>query len=366
MGDLHLGVRSNSISWSDIQEDYLLNEFVRQIQSNLHDIDNSILILEGDIFHSRQSIDIRIFNKALEIFGKLSKLFKRIYIILGNHDVYYKEDNSLNSVEILGKLYKNIVVLEDHDILVINNEFKFLMLPWVESVSRITEIVEDHVGKCQYIICHADIRSAKFNKFQAEDKGMEPKVLKAFKRVYSGHIHLRQEIKKNGANIIYTGTPYPMDANDVDNQKGFDILTFVDGEIIERFVPNMHSPIFVRKNLYTILEMNVDEIKNLIHNNFVEIQVDSRIANRFSVQVFMELIANMGCRRITFPPYTVNQSIDTKGIVQAAHDAGVDLSIPTMMNLYLDQKGYDRAMRKRIEAKFNAFYAKVKEQQKED
>jgi DNA repair exonuclease SbcCD nuclease subunit len=240
------------------------------------------------------------------------------------------------------------------------------MLPWIESVNKITEVVESHVGKCQYIVCHADIRSAKFNKFQAEDKGMDPKVLKAFKRVYSGHIHLRQEIKKNGANVLYTGTPYAMDANDVDNQKGFDILSFVDGEIVEKFVPNTDSPIFVKKNLYTILEMSKDEIHSLIRNNFVNIQVDNRIVNRFSVQVFMELIKDMECRKIEFTPYSVTQKMDTKGIVQAATDSDIDLSIPNMMNLYLDQKGYDRAMRKKVESKFNEFLAKVKENQKTD
>jgi len=285
---------------------------------------------------------------------------------LGNHDVYYKEDNSLNSVGILAKLFPNIKVFENPEVLKVNNEYKFLLLPWVESVEKITEIIEDHSGKCQYIICHADIQNASLNSFSKMDKGIDLNVLKTYKRIYSGHIHLRQEIKKYGASVSYTGTPYSMDKNDVGNQKGFDILSFVEGEIVETFVPNDESPIFVKKNLYTILEMNVAEIEALIKNNFVEIQVDTKIANRFSIQVFMDLIKDMGHRKIEFSNYTVTQKMDAKAIAQNAVDASIDLSIPNMMNMYLDQKGYDRVMRKRIERKFETFMNKVKEQQKTD
>ena len=366
VGDLHLGVKGNSLVWSEIQEDYLLKTFTRQLLQRTHIINESILILEGDIFHSRQSIDVRVFDRALTIFKHLSSLFRTVYIILGNHDVYYKEDNSLNSVGILAKLFPNIKVFENPEVLKVNNEYKFLLLPWVESVEKITEIIEDHSGKCQYIICHADIQNASLNSFSKMDKGIDLNVLKTYKRIYSGHIHLRQEIKKYGASVSYTGTPYSMDKNDVGNQKGFDILSFVEGEIVETFVPNDESPIFVKKNLYTILEMNVAEIEALIKNNFVEIQVDTKIANRFSIQVFMDLIKDMGHRKIEFSNYTVTQKMDAKAIAQNAVDASIDLSIPNMMNMYLDQKGYDRVMRKRIERKFETFMNKVKEQQKTD
>ena len=69
------------------------------------DENRDILILEGDIFHSRESINVRIQNEAFDIFKQLSKKFKRgIYIIIGNHDVYYKDKNEIHSLKSLSYL----------------------------------------------------------------------------------------------------------------------------------------------------------------------------------------------------------------------------------------------------------------------
>lgn len=368
LGDIHFGIKGNSFVWSEIQEKFLLETFPRQLRENGHSPKDSILILEGDIFHSRQSIDVRIFNMALDIFAKLADMFRSVYVILGNHDVYYKEDNSVNSVQIFGKLLKNVWVFSEPQKLCVNDDHTFLLLPWVESVKEITEIVEKNATRCQYIVCHTDIQNASMNSFTKieKGKGIDLHALSTYKRIYSGHIHLRQEIKKYGASVSYTGTPYSMDKNDVGNQKGFDILSFADGQLVEKFVPNTDSPVFVRKNLYTVLEMNTQEICDMIRNNFVEIQVDTRIANRFSVQVFMEMIKDMGHKKIEFTNYTPKDKMDAKEIVRTAEGNGIDLSIPVMFGLYLDQKGYDRGMRQRVEAKFNVFLTKVKDQQTKD
>lgn len=366
VGDLHLGIHNNSVMWSDIQNEYLTKTFPRQLTESGYTAKDSILILEGDIFHSRQSIDVRIFNNALTLFGQLSNMFRSVYIILGNHDVYYKQDNSINSVQVLGRLFKNIWVFENPQKLCINNKHKFLLLPWVEQNTEITEIVEKNANRCDYIVCHADIQGANMNSVTKLETGIDPHALATYKRIYAGHIHLRQEIKKYGASVLYNGTPYSMDRNDIGNQKGFDILSFDGDDIIERFIPNEESPKYVRKNMYTVLEMNEKEIHEFVRNNFVDIQLDNRIANRFSVQVFMDLIKEMGYKEIVFTPYTPKDTMDTKQILQNAETNGVDLSIPNMFVMYMDHKGYDRGMRKKIETKFNSLLAKVKEQQTKD
>lgn len=366
VGDLHLGVRGNSVVWSDIQEDFLLNVFPRQIRENGHNPADSVLILEGDIFHSRQSLDVRIFNRAIKIFAQLSKLFKSVYVIVGNHDVYYKEDNSVNSVQILSQLFPNLWVFEDPIKINFNDKHTFLLIPWIESATEITEVIEKNANRAQYIVCHADIQGANLNAISKIEKGIDPHVLTTYKRIYSGHIHIRQELKKYGASISYTGTPYSMDKMDAGNQKGFDILTLVDDEIVEKFVPNIDSPLFVKKNLYSILEMNLKEIGELFTNNFVEVMVNNKISNRFSVHVFMDMIKDINLKKIEFTPYTVKDNMDVNQIMQTAEGNNIDLSIPNMFNLYMDQKGYDRAMRKRIEAKFAAFSTKIKDQQIKD
>jgi DNA repair exonuclease SbcCD nuclease subunit len=85
VGDLHLGIKNNSVEWLEIQKDFLLDFLVKSVDADF-DEDRDILILEGDIFHSRESINVRIQNEAFSIFKKLAEKFKRgIYIIVGNH-----------------------------------------------------------------------------------------------------------------------------------------------------------------------------------------------------------------------------------------------------------------------------------------
>lgn len=366
VGDLHLGIKNNSIIWSEIQEDFILRIFPKQLAENGHSSKNSILILEGDIFHSRQSIDVRLFNRSIEIFSILSSMFKTVYIILGNHDVYYRDNNQINSVTIFSKLFKNIKVFDSHQYLTINDRFNFLLLPWIESAEKLTEIIKLHAGRCQYIVCHADIQGASLNSYSKLEKGIDPKVLRDYKKIYSGHIHIRQEIKKAGANVSYTGTPYSMDKGDINNQKGFEILQLADDLIIDKFIPNTESPIFLKKNLYSILEMNLVEINDLFLNNFVEIMIDNTVANRFSVNTFLELVKDSNYKKIEFTNYSSTKKMDTAEIAGPLDVSTIDLSIPIMMKKYLDQKGYDRITRTNIMTKFTELYDQVRELSKID
>ena len=104
VGDLHLGIKNNSVEWLEIQREFLLDFLIKKVDEDF-DEDRDILILEGDIFHSRESINVRIQNEALGIFKALANKFKRgIYIIVGNHDVYYKDKTEVNSLKPLNHL----------------------------------------------------------------------------------------------------------------------------------------------------------------------------------------------------------------------------------------------------------------------
>ena len=137
VGDLHLGIKNNSVEWLEIQKQFLLKFLFQKVDEDF-DQDRDILILEGDIFHSRESINVRIQNEAFAIFKQLAAKFKRgVYIIVGNHDVYYKDKTEVNSLKALSHLADNIHVFEKPETLNLNGEHSFLMLPWIEDVAEI-------------------------------------------------------------------------------------------------------------------------------------------------------------------------------------------------------------------------------------
>ena len=67
LGDLHLGVRNNSLEWSDIQCEFLLDFFLKKVDEEGFDPERDIVFQAGDWNHVRESTNVRIYKKSLEV-----------------------------------------------------------------------------------------------------------------------------------------------------------------------------------------------------------------------------------------------------------------------------------------------------------
>ena len=72
--DTHLGVRNNSNDWIEIHEDYFKNWFIPFCKKIYKPGD--CLVHLGDVYDSRQSLNLRVLNLGIEIFESLSDIFK--------------------------------------------------------------------------------------------------------------------------------------------------------------------------------------------------------------------------------------------------------------------------------------------------
>jgi DNA repair exonuclease SbcCD nuclease subunit len=355
VGDLHLGIKNNAIEWLEIQKSFLLEDLITKVDQDFDEA-RDILIFEGDIFHSRESVNIRIQNESFAIFAQLARKFKRgIYIILGNHDVYYKDKNTVNSVKSLSYLSDNIHVFEKSEILTINGKHNFLMLPWVDDYTRLAGIIEDNREDAEYIICHADIKGLTLNKWAKVEHGIELSALSTFKRVYSGHIHIRQE----KGNLLYTGTPYQMDRGDRDNAKGHYVLDVTGETIIEEFLPNVSSPVFLKFDVFDILEMSLAEIEQKFKNNFVDVMISVSFASKLSITNFLEKIQNTGYRKIEFFTYVDNKPEESTA--QVEFDIQDNFNINDIFAHYLKTQSYTELVKESLTDKFLTTLQKVRE-----
>jgi DNA repair exonuclease SbcCD nuclease subunit len=356
IGDLHLGIKNNSVEWLQIQKDFLLDFLIKKVDEDF-DQDRDILVFEGDIFHSRESINVRVQNEAFEIFKALSMKFKRgVYIIIGNHDVYYKDKNEVHSLKSLSHLASNIHVFEKPEIIRINGTHNFLMLPWVEKTEDIVRIIKDHENLCDYIVCHADVKGLRFNKWTKVEHGLELKDLSSYKRVYAGHIHHRQE----QANVLYTGTPYQMDRGDRDNVKGFYSLDLTSSKIAETFIENTNSPTYKKFDIYEVLEMSPNEICEQFANSFVDIMIGITIANKFSVTRFLETIAKSTHRKIEFFTY-VEETTEIQTDLDLSSDD--QFSVMDIFKKYIKTKDYSKAFKISLAKRFFDIHNSVKQQE---
>lgn len=302
LGDLHLGIRNNSIEWSEIQSNFLLDFFLKKVDADGFDPDRDILVQVGDWNHVRESTNVRIHNLSLEIAKKFSQKFKRgVYVILGNHDVYYKDRTDTHSLKGYDLMFDNFHVFEKSSVLKIN-DLNFLMLPWEEDVTKLKQSVS--LVKADYLFCHSDFKGFDLNKATKLEHGLDYEDVRSFKKIYSGHIHIRQAKK----NITYVGTPYEMDRGDSGNVKGFYVLDVSTGAVEEKFIENTISPIHVKVEMMDLLNLTLDQISALFKNNFVDVKIESTFSSRFPISQFTEMIKEFGQRRLEFFSYSREQS----------------------------------------------------------
>lgn len=364
LGDLHLGIRNNSIEWATSQKEFLIDYFCKKIDELGFDPETDILIQEGDWFHNREHTNNRIWSDSLEIFSVLSKKFKRgVYIILGNHDVYYKDNNSIHSLKGIEKIFPNVHVFEKSELLNIKNSkstHKFLMLPWIEDEVKITKEVTSYVNRADYIICHADIKNFKLNKWVKLHSGLDVKLLDKFKRVWSGHIHIHQ---RNG-NVLYTGTPYELDRGDRNNPKGFYVLDLTEQELTETFYENEFSPRFIKVDAFDLLNMKLDKIQEMFNNNYVDIMMRVDKAQTFPVTRFMDIVENFKYRKIEF--FTYNPEV--RELSKEEQQSVEEIKEYDIYEIFLDslnERNYPESYNEVMKMYFNKLNNKIKNKEKE-
>lgn len=355
VGDLHFGIRSNSMEWLQIQLDFWNKTFIPKITSSkTYNKETEVLFLMGDVFHSREFLNIRILFEVQKLFKEVSKYFHKIVVIAGNHDLFFANTTEVNSIKQLELLGDNIHIIETPDILDINGT-KFFMMPYEHDYAKFEEIVnKDSIG-CDYMLCHADIQNMKFDKNRVIEGGLNLKNIRKFKKIYSGHVHYRQEKEW----VLYTGIPYSMERSDCGNQKGWYTLNFDKNCFTEEFIENHDSPIFIKTNLHEIIEHPLDLVIENIKNNFVDIYVDNKYSGKFIISQFLELIKDSGVRKIDFFPYDSEKVEEINEALKTIDNKS--LNTFEAAQLYLDGNNYDDSTKKIVYAFFEKLYSEAKE-----
>lgn len=251
IADIHLGLRNASHKWHGYHIEWARWLKTELLRKNVTDI-----LISGDFFHERNEINTLTINVANEILEILNPF--NIIMLTGNHDCYYKDNSTVNSISIY-KNKPNISVVDTYEQL---NEFgrKINIVPWGTDINAVNE------GDITF--GHFDILSFKFNPSSLCTHGVDPKVLaNKAKITFTGHFHLRQEMQIGDSTIIYTGNPFPMDFNDVDDKKGYYIFN------LETLKYNFHENKISPKFYYV-----KDSYKKFKHirGNFIKLHLSEK------------------------------------------------------------------------------------------
>jgi len=285
ISDLHFGVRMNSVEWLENHLEFFYKFYIPYLKENLQKGD--VLFVLGDWFDNRQLLDINVMNKSIDLILDLSEILP-VYFMTGNHDIYKKNDTDVNSLAAF-RFIPNVKIFED-PVIITNKKTKILVLPWIGSGEREEAIAK--TNKADYIFAHTDIAGFQYDNGFHIRKGARLKRLPGVKRLYSGHIHKRQEHKDS----IYIGSPYSTKRSDIGNKKGVFMLDTNTNEQV--FTPNTLSSIFQRIPLEELIEMTLEKAYKILEGNYTDIIVPDKYVHLFNLTRFIDLLKDCDYKRI--------------------------------------------------------------------
>ena len=212
--DTHYGARKGSKYLHDYFELFYKNVFFPALKE--HKVE--AVIHMGDAFDSRKSIDYQSLEWAKRVvFDPLKKY--DVHMIIGNHDTYYKNTNTVNSPELLLQTYPNIKTYSNPAEVNICG-LNILLIPWInqENEANTLKMIGESKSKCA--MGHLEFQGFRVNRQLVMEHGLDSTIFKNFTKVFSGHYHTRSD---NGY-IFYLGNPYEMYWTDVNDTRGFHIF----------------------------------------------------------------------------------------------------------------------------------------------
>lgn len=249
LNDTHFGYKADST----VVNEYFIKFFEQQLFPYIEENKIQYVFHLGDLFDRRKYINFRTLNQVRErVLNVFDKLGTENHIICGNHDTFFRNNNSLNSLTELLAPYKNWHVYSEPTVVNFGpkQEYCVAMLPWInESNESIAAKFVSEVS-CSLLMGHLELSGFQSIRGVFIDVGYDPKPFERFEYVLTGHYH----VSSQRDNIYYLGTQYQMAYSDVYEKKGFHVFDFDKREL--NFVQN-------QERLFYTFDYNEDEKQDI-------------------------------------------------------------------------------------------------------
>lgn len=336
--DTHWGVRNDSAVFYDYFKRFLDDVFFKTID----DMDIKHVIHLGDLVDRRKYVNFLTLSRLRTDF--LDRLEARgidTAIIAGNHDVYYKNTNSINALnELVQGKYQNISVFTS-PVTKWFDETPVLLLPWIcddnleESMNAIKNT------PAQVVMGHLELNGFEMFKGSISDHGMDHKLFDRFDVVCSGHYHH----KSDTGNIHYLGAFGEYTWSDYDDPRGFHVFDTQTRELT--FIQNPYK--MFQKVWYDDAGKTVEEVvfdrEIDVHNKMVKLIVKNK-TNPYWFDLFVDKIEKAGVIDLQVVEDHLHLDLqEDQDIVDEAEDTlTVCKKYIGQINLNVDQKKLERVI----------------------
>ncbi len=246
--DTHAGVRNDNPAFQLYQKkcwqwffDYI----------DKHNIKNIIHL--GDIYDRRKYVNFMSAKRLREdFFEPLAERNIATHIIVGNHDMYYKDTHEVNALEEVVRGRYNDVHIHSVPSIVNIDGVDIQLMPWITDSNRAEAMEAITNPRAEVLMGHLELQGFTMHKGQISDHGYDRSIFDKFDKVYSGHYHHRSTI----GNVSYIGAFGEYTWADYNDPRGFSV--FDTEERVLEFIQNPHR-IFRIAKYDDVAEPNIIE-----------------------------------------------------------------------------------------------------------
>jgi len=304
--DQHFGARNDSIQFHEY-----FSKFYKEFFFPFLEKENITTIVElGDIFDRRKYINYDSLTRCKRYwFDEIRSRNIELHCIVGNHDIYFKNTNRINSPDLLLNEYE-LNVYDEPTVCQFDN-LNVLMMPWINNSNYEEAMHYIENSGCKVLMGHLELKGFEMYRGAINDHGLSQSLFSKYDMVMSGHFHH----KSSHNNIHYLGAPYEMTWSDYNDARGFHIF---DTETLQ--LTHIVNPYIMFNKIFYDDSQEYNEDLSCIKDTYVKLIVQQK-KNPYAFDLFVDKLnsyepANL---QVVEDNFNLNLEDDTE-IINEAED----------------------------------------------
>ena len=260
--DTHFGARNDSQVFSNYFAKFYENIFFPALEKR----GIRTVIHMGDVVDRRKFINYKtLFQMRQHFFDACYGRYINLHVIIGNHDTFFKNTNSLNSMDCLRVHDNHQVHIYEEPTEVDFNGLKCFMMPWICDENREQSLKAIQDTEAQILFGHLEVKGFEMHIGSFSREGVDANLFQKFDMAMSGHFHH----KSDNGNIYYLGNPYQITWSDYKDPRGFHIFDTETREL--EFILNPLEMFY--KIYYDDDKMTLESIQNEDYSKYKDCYV---------------------------------------------------------------------------------------------
>ena len=325
--DTHFGARGDSPAFNEYFFKFWENIFFPYIEK--HGITTVVHL--GDVVDRRRFINfVTLSNLRRRFISRLKAMNVELHVIVGNHDVPYRNTNDINAIAELFSAHDNIKIYSNPEEVLFDKTL-VAFIPWINNTNLPDTI--KFIEKCKSTVCfgHFELAGFEMDRGVVCQDGLDKRIFNKFDMTLTGHFHH----PSTDGFITYLGNTYEMTWADYADARGFHIL---DTDTLDlEFIQNPYH--MFHKIVYDDSSETLDSITNKNYEQYTGVIVKVVVASKANPVLYDLFLDNLykalPLEVSIVEDFTEYREVSDEDILDQSDDTS------TILNKYIDNLEID-------------------------